>query len=445
MSLSLSSIRDALEGGAPAVVATCSSDGIPNVSYLSDVQYIDERHLALSFQFFNKTRANVLANPFARLLVIHGGSAARWRLLVHYQRTETSGPLFEKMRARLAGIASQQGMTDVFRLRGADVYRVLSIDPIDCARLPLAPKPSWLAPLRRACARLARSADLDDLVDDLLDVVSREFEIPHAMLLLRDAALRRLHAVASLGYPNPGAGAEVEEGEGVIGVAAQVGTAIRINHALAGNAYARTVREQLERDGEPIGALIPLPGLASPGSQMAVPICDRAQVLGVLYVEHPQPMRFGYDLEDALAVLAELLGPLLRRFDAGEADDSGVTPCTAAQPTVPAAGRLRVRHDPRTDAVFINDEYVIRGVAGAILWKMLLEHAQRGRQEFSSRELRADPRLNLPELVDNLAARLILLQRRLQQRPCGVTLHKLGRGRLQLRVQQPLAFDTAEG
>ena len=126
--LALRAIRDALEGQAPSVIATCAPDGTPNVSYISDVHFIDDRHIALSFQFFNRTRQNVLANPFARIKVVDPRSARLTLLLVQYLRTETEGPLFERMRARLAGIASQSGMTEVFRLRGADVYRVLQVE-----------------------------------------------------------------------------------------------------------------------------------------------------------------------------------------------------------------------------------------------------------------------------------------------------------------------------
>ncbi|RPH64537.1 MAG: pyridoxamine 5'-phosphate oxidase family protein, partial [Burkholderiales bacterium] len=121
MQVALDAIRDCLEGATPGVIATCAADGTPNVSYLSQVQYVDRQHVALSFQFFNKTRANVLANPRARLMVIQPVTGVMYRLNVEYLRTETEGSLFESMRAKVASIASHTGMTDVFRLLGADV------------------------------------------------------------------------------------------------------------------------------------------------------------------------------------------------------------------------------------------------------------------------------------------------------------------------------------
>src|SRR3954468_9972319 len=114
----LSDIRPCLEGAIPAVVATCSGDGMPNVAYISQVYYADERHVALSFQFFNKTRQNILANPHATVLLIHPHTAGYFRLHLRYLRTETEGPLFEGMKAQLAGIASHTGMQGVFHLLG---------------------------------------------------------------------------------------------------------------------------------------------------------------------------------------------------------------------------------------------------------------------------------------------------------------------------------------
>ncbi|WP_341864659.1 pyridoxamine 5'-phosphate oxidase family protein [Acidovorax radicis] len=110
VSLSLHAIRPCLEGAIPAIMATCDADGMPNVAYISQAVYVDEGHVALSFQFFNKTRQNILRNPRAAVLVLDPRTASFYRLHLYYERTEDHGPVFESMRAQLAGIASHAGM-----------------------------------------------------------------------------------------------------------------------------------------------------------------------------------------------------------------------------------------------------------------------------------------------------------------------------------------------
>lgn len=69
--IKLDTIRECFEGVIPAVLGTADLADMPNASYLSQVQYMDRDHVALSYQFFNKTRANILANPNARLTVVN--------------------------------------------------------------------------------------------------------------------------------------------------------------------------------------------------------------------------------------------------------------------------------------------------------------------------------------------------------------------------------------
>jgi predicted pyridoxine 5'-phosphate oxidase superfamily flavin-nucleotide-binding protein len=119
-------IRAAMDGIYPAAIATCSGDGIPNVTTISQVWYVDDRHVALSRQFFNKTKANLMDNPNALVRVI-GMKARMWELQVRYLRTETDGMIFDQMAQKLKAIAMMMGMEEVFRLEGADIYEVLQV------------------------------------------------------------------------------------------------------------------------------------------------------------------------------------------------------------------------------------------------------------------------------------------------------------------------------
>jgi len=92
----------------------------------------------------------------------------------------------------------------------------------------------------------------------------------------------------------------------------------------------------------------------------------------------------------------------------------------------------------KDNSVFINHSYLIRGVAGAIIWSLLSDYLSNGRTLFNNRELRLDQSLNLPELGGNLEVRLNLLKRRLENHGPNLRLVKVGRGQLKLEVLLPV-------
>ena len=129
----LSRIAACFEGIVPAEIATASLDGTPNVTHLSRVHMVDDEHVALSNQFFSKTIQNLAVNPRACICVVDPLTYDSYRLVLRYERTERRGPLFDRMRRDIDAIAALTGMEGVFKLRSADVYRVVALDLIMAA------------------------------------------------------------------------------------------------------------------------------------------------------------------------------------------------------------------------------------------------------------------------------------------------------------------------
>ena len=129
MSLGLEAMAPCFQGLIPATLYRCSADGIPNVAFLSHVDYVDPNHVALSFQFFNKSRRNIAENPRALVCVTDPDTGQGWRLQLRFVRSETAGPVFERMALRIEAIASYCGLKGIFKLLAADIYEVLVIDP----------------------------------------------------------------------------------------------------------------------------------------------------------------------------------------------------------------------------------------------------------------------------------------------------------------------------
>ena len=117
----------ALQGLVPARLTTCSAAGEPNTTVISQVWYVDDEHVALSYQFFNKTKRNIAENPKAAVMIINPENGSTYDLTISYERTETEGPLFDEMDMQLEAIASMTGMSGIFKLLGADIYKVESI------------------------------------------------------------------------------------------------------------------------------------------------------------------------------------------------------------------------------------------------------------------------------------------------------------------------------
>ena len=123
-------IKPVMQNGIPATVVTCSADGIPNTTIISQVYYVDPAHVALSFQFFNKTIRNVRENPHACVALNDVQGDTQWILDVQYDHSETEGKIFDEMDMQIEAIASATGMSGIFKLRAADIYRVKSFRKI---------------------------------------------------------------------------------------------------------------------------------------------------------------------------------------------------------------------------------------------------------------------------------------------------------------------------
>ena len=440
----LEQIRRCFEGWVPSTLATCDAAGVPNITYVSQVHFVDARHVALTFQFFNKTRANILQNPQATLLMIDPLTVAQYRLSLVYKHTESEGALFQSMKAKLAGIASASGMEKVFHLRGADIYQVLHIEPVPCVSLPLSePEPNRLLAVRQIYQQLEQAQNLDELFEQLLENLAQQLGLESVLLMLLDESGEKLYTLASRGYAESGAGSEIPLGVGVAGTAALYRTPIRIGYASAEYGYLKAMQSFAKGEQVQLETQIHYPGLAQPHSQLAMPLLHKGKLLGVIYAESETDQYFDHDQEDALALVASYTAQLMQELKPAELAIASEQPRAGLVLADGEGDLVQIRYFAENHSVFIDQDYLIKGVAGAILWRLLQIHMEEGRTQFSNRELRLDKCLKLPDLDDNLEARLILLRRRLAERCQFIRLERVGRGTFSLCLGRPLALVAA--
>lgn len=455
--LRLTALRDCFEGAVPAVIATAAADGTPNVTYLSRLCLVDPDRVALSNQFFSKTGRNLAENPRASVLVLDPRTYDEYRLDLVYERTDRRGPVFERLRADVDITAALHGMQDVFRLRTADIYRVTAIERLvaDVHRrgVPMPPpvvtgRSDGLdaARIGELSARMGRCTDLGMVVDAALAGLVELFGYRHAVLMLHDEAEGRLFTIASVGYEREGVGSEVSVGDGVVGQVALRGAPIRLANTGQVAKYARSIRQAYE-DGDPssTGRDVPVPGLDRALSQVAVPAMAMGSLVGVLLVESAEALAFDEADEAVLTAIGSVVASVIEGERTRERlAEPEPAPLAALGRGAPGP-TTRVRFFPVDGSVFVDGDYLIRGVAGRILASLLRQHAAEGRVDFTNREVRLDPTLELPAFRDNFDSRLILLKRRLDERASTLAIEKTGRGRFRLVVGGEVALEVIDG
>lgn len=443
LEVSLDAIPSCFEGVVPAAICTVGEDGAPNVTYLSIVHRVDDRHVALSRQFFKKTDENTKRNPLAQVEVIEVDTGRMFTLDLKYERTETEGPLFERMRTHLDAVALESGMANVFLLKGVDICEVTQCSlvpgkpPVDDAGA-IAAGPVSLAQVEAVSQRIAAAEDLEDLLHVFLEACRDLVGCEHAFVMLADERLEQLYTVASVGYGDSGTGSEIAFGEGLIGLAAARRQSVRVTHMTRELRYAQAARLAASPTDEDE---IPLPALAATQSQLVTPMLSRHQIVGVVVLESERIGAFQSADECLVGIIASQVASAMTLLVAGHEGAGGAEVASDVEPTELA---VVVKYYPEDESVFLDNEYLIKGVAGGILWRLLRHYVEEGREEFSNRELRLDTSLALPDIKDNLEARLILLRKRLEERCDYLRIEKVARGRFRLEVSRPISLVSAD-
>lgn len=442
MTIRLGDLSACFEGVIPSIIATAAPDGTPNVSYLSHVVLVDDEHVALSNQFFSKTAANVRTNPTACVLVVDPRNGEQYRLDVTFAESLDSGELFDDMAVQLWATSTQIGMNEVMRLRGVDIYRVRAVHAVASPRPAEAASSGEVGPDVVAAAVLARriseAGDVGSIVDAVLDGLHEAHPGSGVMVLLKDPANERLVTIGTRGYERSGIGSEVGMGEGVIGTAASRKRPVRVSDMSRVRRFGSAIDATSAEENRT--RTIRLPGMADAMSQVALPMVAHGTLRGVLFLESSLRLAFTRQDEAMLAIVAAQAAGGLALAE-GESGEGQPTALPTEGPVTMAGRPFRVVHYAYDDSVFIDNEYVIKGVPGRLLMHLLRVHLREGRTEFTNREFRLSDELRLPEIKDNLETRLLLLRRRLEDKASPVQLLRNGRGRIRLELAGSVSLE----
>ena len=300
--------------------------------------------------------------------------------------------------------------------------------------------------LQDLAALINRADSLETLVDSILRGLDESFGFKHSAILVPAEEPGVLVTIATRGYAENGAGAEVRFGEGIArpgrrGAQADPHFRADARHALRLAMHKRSRGCRRRRPARRGG--FRCPASPNPESQLGVPLLVRGELVGVLCLESEVPYRFHEEDKASIELLGSYLAIAVQNMQLQERSTEAA-PRRRRRRRPPrgkrraAARRRRARRDvvyyAADECILLDGEYLIRSLPAKILWRLLNVRESTGRQEFTNRELRLDKSLNLPEWKDNLESRLLLLRRRLEQKIPDIRLVPRARGRFALEL-----------
>jgi len=302
------------------------------------------------------------------------------------------------------------------------------------------PKSSPLLDAATLVEAITRQNEADKIVNTVLDGLSERFGFKNILLLLHDASRGVLITRGSRGYERAGAGSQVPVGDGLIGVVPSDGRILEAADMSDVTPHADRARSGWD-EGQPHGATA-WPSLPGSMSRIGIPMIVQGKVTGVLLAESRERFAFGADDKAIMTIVAPQAGASLCLAEslANEGQDSKAHTSFDQ----PARRIFRVSYHTLDDSIFIDNEYLIKGVAGRLLMFMLDAHQREGREEFTNRELRLSATMRLPKVKDNLDTRLLLLRRRLEEKGAPIRIVRVGRGRIGLRLHGFPLLDRVE-
>ena len=403
------------QGLIPAALFTCAKDGTPNAAFLSHVDYVDPTHVALSFQFFNKSKRNIAENPQALVRLIDPDTSQGWRLQLRFVRSETD-------RARCSSgwrCASKRSPPIPVSRASSSCSPPISTKCWRWSRSPTSRR--WqVATQRRSGAsircsrcrrcrisrtRIHRADSLERLLDSILEGLETSFGFEHSMILVSDhrrryatsplrvAAIRRPALAPRRGSAKASSAWWLKRGNRSVspGLIRQM-------------LYALAVQKRAHEQGLVAAQRIPL-ARAAPARQSARRAAARSRRAGWNPLHRKYPARTASTKKtrrrsscseatwrSRFKTCSSTSGrpPMLLpswRVTGACGTDARRRAATAPKPPVKSGRELA--YYTGEECILVDGEYLIRSLPAKILWRLLRRRTAEGRAEFTNRELTA--------------------------------------------------------
>lgn len=119
-------MHPALMGVVPATLITCSKEGIPNITNIARVWYVDAHHVAIANHMLKKSVYNLNENPIAFIRTMDTTTFSTWELEVRYIGSKNDGGIFENMKKQYEVLQMMMESAVPITVHSAELFTVLS-------------------------------------------------------------------------------------------------------------------------------------------------------------------------------------------------------------------------------------------------------------------------------------------------------------------------------
>lgn len=119
-------MKPALMGVVPSTLITSSKAGVPNITNISRVWYVDSSHVAIANHMLNKSVKNLKENPLAFIRTMDTATFSTWEIEVEYVGSRTDGEIFAEMKKQYEVLSIMLETAIPIKVNSAELFRVRS-------------------------------------------------------------------------------------------------------------------------------------------------------------------------------------------------------------------------------------------------------------------------------------------------------------------------------
>ncbi|MGG3467031.1 LuxR C-terminal-related transcriptional regulator [Neobacillus pocheonensis] len=140
-------MHPALMGIVPATLITSSKQGIPNITNISRVWFVDQEHVAVANHMLNKSIHNLRENGHAFIRTMDTTTFSTWELELEYIGPSTTEKIFAEMQKQYEVLSMILETEMPITIHNAEIFHVLSARICEEENSHLLSKPDLFNPI----------------------------------------------------------------------------------------------------------------------------------------------------------------------------------------------------------------------------------------------------------------------------------------------------------